>query len=71
MPGRKGTVGSATVSVGTMEHTILRDEDSEAWVAALSSPGPEREAASARLHEILLRAARFEVNRRRASLPPR
>ena len=52
-----------------MEHLLHRDEDSEAWVAALSSPGPEREAASARLHELLLRAARFEVNRRRASLP--
>jgi RNA polymerase sigma-70 factor (ECF subfamily) len=52
-----------------MEHVLHRDEDSEAWVAALSSPGPEREAASARLHELLLRAARFEVNRRRASLP--
>ena len=52
-----------------IEHTLHRDEDSAAWVAALSSPGPEREAASARLHELLLRAARFEVNRRRASLP--
>jgi RNA polymerase sigma-70 factor, ECF subfamily len=52
-----------------MEHALRRDDDSEAWVAALSSPGPEREAASARLHELLLRAARFEVNRRRASLP--
>ena len=52
-----------------MEHALRRDDDSEAWVAALSSPGPEREVASARLHELLLRGARFEVNRRRASLP--
>jgi RNA polymerase sigma-70 factor (ECF subfamily) len=45
------------------------DDDSDAWVAALSSPGPAREAACSRLHELLLRAARFEVNRRRGSLP--
>ena len=45
------------------------DDDSDAWVAALSEPGAAREAAFARLHALLLRAARFEVNRRRASLP--
>ena len=45
------------------------DTDSDAWVAALGAPGQAREEASARLHELLLRAARFEVNRRRASLP--
>jgi RNA polymerase sigma-70 factor, ECF subfamily len=47
----------------------LHPDDSEAWVATLSSPGPAREEACARLHQLLLRAARFEVNRRRASLP--
>jgi RNA polymerase sigma-70 factor, ECF subfamily len=52
-----------------MEQALHPDEDSDAWVAALSSPGPAREAACSRLHEILLRAARFEVSRRRASLP--
>jgi RNA polymerase sigma-70 factor (ECF subfamily) len=52
-----------------MEHALHRDDESEAWLAALSSPGPAREAACSRLHELLLRAARFEVNRRRASLP--
>jgi RNA polymerase sigma-70 factor (ECF subfamily) len=45
------------------------DDDSDAWVAALSVPGAAREAALARLYGLLLRAARFEVNRRRASLP--
>ena len=44
------------------------DVESEAWLAALrSSDGPRKEALD-RLHELLLRAARFEVNRRRASL---
>ena len=45
------------------------DDDSDAWVTALSSPGRARESACSRLHELLLRAARFEVNRRRRSLP--
>jgi RNA polymerase sigma-70 factor, ECF subfamily len=42
--------------------------DSRAWLSALRSPGPEREEAVTRLHELLLRAARFEVSRRRAAL---
>jgi RNA polymerase sigma-70 factor, ECF subfamily len=52
-----------------MEQALHHDEDSEAWLAALSSPGPAREEACSRLHELLLRAARFEVGRRRANLP--
>jgi RNA polymerase sigma-70 factor, ECF subfamily len=43
-------------------------DDSHAWVAALRGPGAERERAIARLHELMLRAARFEVGRRRAAL---
>jgi RNA polymerase sigma-70 factor, ECF subfamily len=42
--------------------------DSRAWLSALRSPGTERDEAIARLHELLLRAARFEVSRRRAAL---
>jgi RNA polymerase sigma-70 factor (ECF subfamily) len=38
------------------------------WTAALRGDGPERDEAVARLHELLLRAARFEVGRRRAAL---
>jgi RNA polymerase sigma-70 factor, ECF subfamily len=45
------------------------DPQSRAWVSALRSSGHTRDEAVARLHELLLRAARFEVNRRRASLP--
>ena len=41
---------------------------SEAWLAALRGPPAERDAATAKLHELLLRAARFEVGRRRAAL---
>jgi RNA polymerase sigma-70 factor, ECF subfamily len=42
--------------------------DSRAWLSALRSPGAERDEAVARLHELLLRAARFEVSRRRSAL---
>jgi RNA polymerase sigma-70 factor, ECF subfamily len=45
------------------------DADSMAWLAALRADGPRREEACARLHAVLLRAARFEINRRRATLP--
>ena len=34
------------------------------WIEELRSDGPERDEAVARLHELLLRAARFEVRRR-------
>ena len=41
------------------------DADSETWVAALGgAAGPARDAAVARLHALLLRAARFELRRR-------
>jgi RNA polymerase sigma-70 factor (ECF subfamily) len=45
------------------------DAESRAWVAALQAEGAEREDAQRRLHELLLKAARFEINRRRAGLP--
>jgi RNA polymerase sigma-70 factor, ECF subfamily len=44
------------------------DVESLRWVRALSGTGSEREAAVERLHALLLRAARFEVNRRRRAV---
>jgi RNA polymerase sigma-70 factor, ECF subfamily len=41
-------------------------EDSELWLRRLRAQGPERDAALAELHVLLLRAARFEVARRHA-----
>jgi RNA polymerase sigma-70 factor, ECF subfamily len=38
------------------------------WLTALRGSGHAREDAVARLHALLLRAARFELNRRRAAL---
>ena len=40
----------------------------EQWVTALRSAGARRDAAVAELHTLLLRAARFEVGRRRHAL---
>jgi RNA polymerase sigma-70 factor, ECF subfamily len=45
------------------------DAESRAWVLGLRAQGPNREEASRRLHDLLLRAARFELNRRKASYP--
>jgi len=44
------------------------DAESKRWIDALSGVGRERDEAVARLHELLLRAARFEVSRRRRML---
>jgi RNA polymerase sigma-70 factor (ECF subfamily) len=44
------------------------DAESRAWVRSLHAEGHVREEAIARLHELLLRAARFEVARRRAAM---
>jgi RNA polymerase sigma-70 factor (ECF subfamily) len=45
-----------------------RDAEARAWLAALRSTGSEREAAARELHALLLRAARFELSRRRGQL---
>ena len=47
----------------------LLDDESRAWLQDLRTEGPVREAAVERLHALLLRAARFEVARRRPGLP--
>jgi RNA polymerase sigma-70 factor (ECF subfamily) len=45
------------------------DEESRAWLSALRAEGRVRDEAVGRLHELLLRAARFEAARRRPMLP--
>ncbi|HEV7162398.1 MAG TPA: sigma-70 family RNA polymerase sigma factor [Solirubrobacteraceae bacterium] len=47
---------------------VDREADARAWLGALRSEGADREAAAARLHALLLRAARFELERRRGML---
>jgi RNA polymerase sigma-70 factor (ECF subfamily) len=45
------------------------DDESREWLDGLRASGRARDDAVARLHELLLRAARFEVGRRRVTLP--
>jgi RNA polymerase sigma-70 factor (ECF subfamily) len=45
------------------------DEESREWLECLRAEGSVRDAAVARLHALLLKAARFEVSRRRVMLP--
>jgi RNA polymerase sigma-70 factor (ECF subfamily) len=47
---------------------LVGDESSE-WLRSLRAEGAEHDRAVARLHALLLRAARFEVARRRPTLP--
>jgi RNA polymerase sigma-70 factor, ECF subfamily len=58
---------------GVAEHTLgdrslSTASPGELWISSLRSTGPAREHAIAVLHELLLRAARFELSRRRAAL---
>ena len=47
------------------------DRDSAEWLRGLNAEGPTREPAVTRLRALLLRVARSEATRRRASLPER
>ena len=69
---------TATVGVRVMEPLApvpaatpapLLDAESREWLRLLRAEGAARDEAVARLHALLLRAARFEVARRRPTLP--
>jgi RNA polymerase sigma-70 factor (ECF subfamily) len=76
-------LSEATVRVGRVEPltplpattkpaktaTPLLDAESQEWLRALRGEGATRDEAVERLHALLLRAARFEVARRRLTLP--
>jgi RNA polymerase sigma-70 factor, ECF subfamily len=59
----------ATVTAPVAERRVVLDDESRAWLADLRSTGSSQDTAVERLHELLLRAARFEVARRRPMLP--
>jgi RNA polymerase sigma-70 factor, ECF subfamily len=59
-------VGSFTAPT---ERPQLLDPESRDWLRALRAQGREHDEAVARLHALLLRAARFECARRRPALP--
>jgi RNA polymerase sigma-70 factor (ECF subfamily) len=72
----RGLSASADDSVALMEPQVAAprtgahlDEDTRTWLVRLSSTGPERAAAIGELHELLLRAARFELDRRHVAYP--
>jgi RNA polymerase sigma-70 factor, ECF subfamily len=67
MPVTSRSAGATTPS-GEKAARLL-DPGSQEWLSSLRGEGPARDAAVARLYELLLRAARFEVARRRPSLP--
>ena len=46
-----------------------QEAEESGWLRRLRGAGPEREEAMAELHLLLLKAARFEIARRRSSLP--
>jgi RNA polymerase sigma-70 factor, ECF subfamily len=50
------------------ERDLSGPDQADAWISCLRSDGPARDAAIAQLHELLLRAARHELARRRAAL---
>jgi RNA polymerase sigma-70 factor (ECF subfamily) len=58
--------GGLAATVPGVDPTM--DPESRAWVDALAGDGGDREAALGRLHALLLRAARFELSRRRGQL---
>lgn len=61
------TVGAETATARREGGRL--DRDSRTWISELQAEAPARDAAVARLHALLLRAARFEVARRRPHLP--
>ena len=54
---------------GAPAPTLVLDAESREWLRCLRATGATRDEAIARLHALLLRAARFEVARRRPMLP--
>ena len=60
--------GPSCVSSVTFSSARGLDADSRRWLEQLAATGRVRDDAVARLHALLLRAARFEVSRRRLAL---
>jgi RNA polymerase sigma-70 factor (ECF subfamily) len=61
--------GTAMSRSSAASPTVGPDAESRAWVSALGVEGAPGEDARRKLHDLLLRAARFEINRRRGSHP--
>jgi RNA polymerase sigma-70 factor, ECF subfamily len=68
VPGREMESAAVPDTRRTAAVPRALDEESREWLSSLRATGVVREAAVARLHALLLRAARFEVGRRRPTL---
>jgi RNA polymerase sigma-70 factor, ECF subfamily len=69
LPGTVRPVDTTRSAVVSDEPRPVLDPESREWLRTLRGEGRERDDAVQRLHELLLRAARFECARRRPSLP--
>jgi RNA polymerase sigma-70 factor, ECF subfamily len=72
LEGEAGTRASASAPLDVMSAAAtspLLDLESHDWLRDLRAEGATADAAVARLHALLLRAATFEVARRRRALP--
>ena len=63
------TIAVGPVDTTTSAKTRALDPESRDWLRALRADRRERDEAIARLHDLLLRGARFECARRRPTLP--
>ena len=61
--------GASSFITGVDRAANARSADNERWLAALRGNGAPHHAAITELHQLLLRAARFEAARRQAILP--
>jgi RNA polymerase sigma-70 factor, ECF subfamily len=67
LPGAASVAGrQSSASAGSARPL---DDESRDWLSSLRTTGAAHDQAVARLHALLLRAARFEVARRRPTLP--
>ena len=66
-------IAAATATVSRMDTVVTSprelDEESREWLRTLRATGTVHDQAVERLHALLLRATRFEVARRRPTLP--
>ncbi len=67
--GTATLVGPETRRPATAPSPALADAESREWLRCLRADGVVKDEAVARLHALLVRGARFEVARRRPSLP--
>ena len=62
-------VEPGTTDVALTQRQPSLDDESRAWLDDLRAAGKKKDEAIARLHALLLRAARFEIARRRVTMP--